>query len=215
MDSRDTGLTPVAEPKGEPAFPVCFSKAGREKRDDVGRKAVARPESLARADAARAASDQPSPDEPVRRAKAMAPKLLDRAVDAERNREIPLQTVEEFIDAGVMRTLVPKRWGGYEYGFETAFEIGRSTCGSSAWCLSYLADHAYLLALFPDEAQHHLWSRNLDVGIATSFAPTGKTTIVDGGPCSAGAWRNSREGSWPAIPPAITRSFSWFAKASR
>jgi len=139
-----------------------------------------------------AAPDRPTPEELVARASALAPKIFERAVNAERDRNISLETVEEFVDAGLLRTLIPKRWGGYEYDFETAFdigiEIGRSTCGSSAWCLSYLADHAYLLALFPEEAQHELWSRNLDVGIATSFAPTGKTTVVDGGYRLSGEW---------------------------
>src|SRR6185437_11258645 len=55
-------------------------------------------------------------------------------------------------------TLQPRRWGGYEHDHEVAFdiaiELGKSTCGSSAWCLNYLADHACMLALFPEEAQH-------------------------------------------------------------
>lgn len=150
------------------------------------------PQTASRPPSGQGTADRPTPEDLVGRARGLAPKIFDKAVDAERDRNVPLETVEEFIDAGLMRTLIPKRWGGYEYGFDTAFdigiEIGRSTCGSSAWCLSYLADHAYLLALFPEEAQHDLWSRNLDVGIATSFAPTGKTTVVDGGYRLSGEW---------------------------
>ncbi|HTO67007.1 MAG TPA: acyl-CoA dehydrogenase family protein, partial [Bradyrhizobium sp.] len=106
----------------------------------------------------------PSGQELIDRARALAPKLRERAVRAEQERHIPRESVEEFIDAGLIHTLQPKRWGGYEHDHEVAFniaiELGRSTCGSSAWCLNYLADHACMLALFPEEAQHDVWSRN-------------------------------------------------------
>ena len=88
------------------------------------------------------------------------------------------ESVEEYIDAGLIHTLQPKRWGGYEHDHEVAFdiaiELGKSTCGSSAWCLNYLADHACILAHFPEEAQHDVWSRDKAACIATSAAPTGK-----------------------------------------
>ena len=106
----------------------------------------------------------PSAEELVSRSRALAPRLRERALRAERDRNIPQESVDEFIDAGLIHTLQPKRWGGYEHDHEVAFdiavELGRSTCGSSAWCLNYLADHACMLALFPDEAQHDVWSRN-------------------------------------------------------
>ena len=123
----------------------------------------------------------PAADELVARASALAPKLRERAVKAERDRNIPQESVEEYIAAGLIHTLQPKRWGGYEHDHEVAFdiaiELGKSTCGSSAWCLNYLGDHACILAHFPEEAQHDVWSRDKAACIATSAAPTGK---VDG-----------------------------------
>ena len=105
----------------------------------------------------------PTAAELVGRARTLAPKLRERAVKAERDRNIPRESVEEYIEAGLIHTLQPKRWGGYEHDHEVAFdiaiELGKSTCGSSAWCLNYLADHACILAHFPDEAQHDVWSR--------------------------------------------------------
>jgi 3-hydroxy-9,10-secoandrosta-1,3,5(10)-triene-9,17-dione monooxygenase len=134
----------------------------------------------------------PTRDELVARARALQPDFMARAVQAERDRHVPRENVEAFTAAGLVRTLIPRKFGGYELGFEAALdvgiELGRSTCGSSAWCLSYLADHAYLLALFPEQAQRELWSENLDVGIATSFAPTGKVEIVEGGYRLSGKW---------------------------
>jgi 3-hydroxy-9,10-secoandrosta-1,3,5(10)-triene-9,17-dione monooxygenase len=140
-----------------------------------------------------AAKDQiPSAAELVVRARALAPKLRERAIQCERDRNIPRESVEEFIAAGLVRTLQPKRWGGYEHDHEVAFdisiELGKSTCGSSAWCLNYLSDHACILAHFPEEAQHDVWSRNKDACIATSAAPTGKVAVAPGGYRLDGKW---------------------------
>ena len=65
----------------------------------------------------------PSAEELVARAKTLAPKLRERAVRAERDRNIPKESVEEYIDAGLIHTLQPKRWGGYEHDHEVAFDI--------------------------------------------------------------------------------------------
>jgi 3-hydroxy-9,10-secoandrosta-1,3,5(10)-triene-9,17-dione monooxygenase len=134
----------------------------------------------------------PTAEELVARAKALAPKLRERAVKAERDRNIPKQSVEEYIDAGLIHTLQPKRWGGYEHDHEVAFdiavELGKSTCGSSAWCLNYFGDHACILAHFPEEAQHDVWSRDKAACIATSAAPTGKVAAASGGYRLNGRW---------------------------
>ena len=64
-----------------------------------------------------------SAEELVARARALAPKLRERAVRAERDRNIPQEFVDEFIEAGLIHTLQPKRWGGYEHDHEVAFDI--------------------------------------------------------------------------------------------
>ena len=139
-----------------------------------------------------AAAAIPSADELIARARAMAPRLRERAFKAERDRNIPRESVDEYISAGLIHTLQPKRWGGYEHDHETMFniaiELGKSTCGSSAWCLNYLGDHACILAHFPEEAQHDVWSRDQAACIATSAAPTGKVTVVPGGYRLDGRW---------------------------
>ena len=154
----------------------------------------------------------PSAAELVARARTLAPKLRERAVKAERDRTIPLELVQEFIDAGLVRTLMPRRWGGYEHdhsvAFDIAIELGRSTCGSSAWCLNYLSDHACILAHFPEEAQHDVWSRNPDACIATSAAPTGKAEVASGGYRLNGQWSwcsGIRHSQWIMIGGLVFR----------
>jgi len=154
----------------------------------------------------------PSADELVLRARALAPKLRERAVQAERDRNIPHETIEDYLASGLIHTLQPKRWGGFEHDHETAFniaiELGKSTCGSSAWCLNYLADHACMLALFPEEAQHDVWSRNTAACIATSAAPTGKVSVAPGGYRLDGRWSwcsGLRHSHWIMIGGLVQR----------
>jgi 3-hydroxy-9,10-secoandrosta-1,3,5(10)-triene-9,17-dione monooxygenase len=154
----------------------------------------------------------PSADELVARAKKLAPKLRERAVRAERERNIPRESVEEYIDAGMLRTLTPKRWGGYEHDheveFDIAVELGRSTCGSSAWCLNYLTDHLCMVAHFPEEAQQEVWANGPDVCVATSAAPTGKAEVAPGGYRLDGKWSwcsGIRHSSWIMIGGLVHR----------
>ena len=168
--------------------------------------------SIAELRPASAPGNIPSAEELVARARALAPKLRERAVRAERDRNIPQESVDEFIEAGLIHTLQPKRWGGYEHDHEVAFdiavELGKSTCGSSAWCLNYLADHACMLALFPEEAQHDVWSRNNAACIATSAAPTGKVAPAAGGYRLNGRWSwcsGLRHSQWIMIGGLVQR----------
>ncbi len=168
--------------------------------------------SIAELRPASAPGNIPSAEELVARARALAPKLRERAVRAERDRNIPQDSVDEFIEAGLIHTLQPKRWGGYEHDHEVAFdiavELGKSTCGSSAWCLNYLADHACMLALFPEEAQHDVWSRHNAACIAPSAAPTGKVAPAAGGYRLDGRWSwcsGLRHSQWIMIGGLVQR----------
>ena len=168
--------------------------------------------SIAELRPASAPGNIPSAEDLVARARVLAPKLRERAVRAERDRNIPQESVDEFIEAGLIHTLQPKRWGGYEHDHEVAFdiavELGKSTCGSSAWCLNYLADHACMLALFPEEAQHDVWSRNNAACIATSAAPTGKVAPASGGYRLDGRWSwcsGLRHSQWIMIGGLVQR----------
>jgi 3-hydroxy-9,10-secoandrosta-1,3,5(10)-triene-9,17-dione monooxygenase len=161
---------------------------------------------------AAASSTVPTADELVGRARALAPKLRERAVRTERDRSIPAESVEEYIASGLIHTLQPKRWGGYEYDHEVAFdiavELGKSTCASSAWVLNYFADHACMLAHFQEEAQHDVWSRDQAACISTSAAPTGKVTVASGGYRLDGRWSwcsGLRHAQWIMIGGLIFR----------
>jgi 3-hydroxy-9,10-secoandrosta-1,3,5(10)-triene-9,17-dione monooxygenase len=159
-----------------------------------------------------AADTVPAAADLIARARALAPKLRERAVRAERDRTVPQESVDEYLDSGLIHVLQPKRFGGYEHDHEVAFdiaiELGKSTCGSSAWCLNYLADHACILAHFPDEAQHDVWGKDKAACIATSAAPTGKVSVASGGYVLDGRWSwcsGLRHSQWIMIGGLIFR----------
>lgn len=127
----------------------------------------------------------------VEQARGLFPVIRDAALDAERARHLQDGPVAAFKETGLVRTLMPKRWGGREASYTTAFEmameLGRAD-GSHAWCMNYWSDHAYLIALYPEQAQADVWEENPDALVATSFAPAGEVEVVDGGYRIKGSW---------------------------
>jgi 3-hydroxy-9,10-secoandrosta-1,3,5(10)-triene-9,17-dione monooxygenase len=118
------------------------------------------------------------------RMRAMAPRFAERAAAAEQARRIPQESVDEMLDAGFARILVPQEAGGYGLGFDTWFEVTRELCKADAshgWCASLIIHHNHLIAQYPQRAQQTLWAGGLDVPIAASFAPAVQAVAVEGG----------------------------------
>jgi 3-hydroxy-9,10-secoandrosta-1,3,5(10)-triene-9,17-dione monooxygenase len=118
------------------------------------------------------------------RVRPLLPKFAKRAEAAEQARHLPIESIQELLDAGIARILMPPRFGGYELGFDTWFDVTREISKADAshgWCASLIIHHAHCIAQFPEEAQQAVWADGPDVAIAASFLPG--TTIVpaDGG----------------------------------
>ena len=56
----------------------------------------------------------PTSEELINRAEALLPRLRERAAQAEENRRLSDETVQEFRAAGFHKILQPKRYGGFE-----------------------------------------------------------------------------------------------------
>lgn len=145
-------------------------------------------------------------------ARELVPRLRERAEKTEELRRLPVETVGEMRDRGLFRMLQPARFGGYELDLrvlvETAVEVGRG-CGSSAWCLSILAVHNWLLGLYPLEAQDEVWGGTPDALAAACFAPTGKASSDAGGYRVTGRWQFASgcdHASWAALCAPVERS---------
>jgi 3-hydroxy-9,10-secoandrosta-1,3,5(10)-triene-9,17-dione monooxygenase len=130
-------------------------------------------------------------EEAIARARALAPAVEKRALAAEEQRRQPMETIQEIIDAGLARLLVPRRWGGYELSIDalidSAIEIAKADA-SAGWCYAFLVIHGCFLAHFPEQAQHDVWTSNPDAMIMTTLAPAGHFRRVDGGYQLSGNW---------------------------
>lgn len=130
-------------------------------------------------------------DEMLARADALIPALRERAAHAEELRRVPEETIRDFQDAGLFRAMQPARWGGYEVEPGAFFEAvirAASGCVSSGWVLSVVGVHAWHMALFPLKAQEEVWGHDSSTLVASSYAPIGKVTRVEGGFRVTGTW---------------------------
>jgi 3-hydroxy-9,10-secoandrosta-1,3,5(10)-triene-9,17-dione monooxygenase len=129
--------------------------------------------------------------EMIERARAMIPRLAERATAAEAAGRVPDETVRELAEAGLFRVLQPRRWGGSEldprvfYTIQMALAEG---CMSTAWIYGVIAVHYWQLSLFPEAAQQDVWARDASTRIASTYMPTGKAEPVDGGYRFSGRW---------------------------
>lgn len=138
---------------------------------------------------------QPGHADLVARAQALVPVLRERAPRTEELRRIPDDTIRDLHASGLFRMLQPRRVGGSELSYEAIVEltaiIGRG-CGSTAWVLANLANHHWMLALWPRDAQNEIWGASADalVGSALMF-PAGHAERDGHGFRLSGHWKFS------------------------
>lgn len=136
-----------------------------------------------------------SPGEAVERARSLFSIVRERAREVDDARAVPRELVDALVATGLVRILVPRRWGGIELGllaqYEATIEIAQAG-GSMGWVSSFLMDHPFFVAHFDERAQAEVWTgpEGPDTLIATSNAPVGTVTAADGG------WRISGTYSW-------------------
>lgn len=129
--------------------------------------------------------------EMVDRCQKMVGGLAERAAEGEELRRLPDTTVRAALDAQLFAMVVPPSLGGLGLGLDTLAQCTRilaTGCPASAWTLSFLTMHSWLLARLDPEAHDELFA---DHGYALAPAPlnpTGTATPVDGGYRLTGRW---------------------------
>ncbi|HWV27010.1 MAG TPA: flavin-dependent monooxygenase [Aeromicrobium sp.] len=119
------------------------------------------------------------------------PALRERAEETERLRQVPEASVKELEETGFFRLLQPKRFDGLEgdpVDFFTGVSLIASACGSTGWIASVLGVHPWQVALFHDDAQQAVWGTDTTTRLSSSYAPTGKAVVTDGGYTLSGRW---------------------------
>ncbi|MGN6723159.1 MAG: 3-hydroxy-9,10-secoandrosta-1,3,5(10)-triene-9,17-dione monooxygenase oxygenase subunit [Marmoricola sp.] len=132
----------------------------------------------------------------------LLPTFRERADEAERLRQVPEASVKALEETGFFRMLQPKRYGGLEtdpVDFFTAVKEIASADGSTGWISSVLGVHPWQVGLFADEAQAAVWGTDESTRLSSSYAPTGKAQVTDGGYLLSGRWSfssGSAHASW-------------------
>ncbi|MGW3481763.1 acyl-CoA dehydrogenase family protein [Rhodococcus indonesiensis] len=94
-------------------------------------------------------------------------------------------------DAGAIRMLQPKKYGGLEVHprefAETAMAIGAMD-GATGWVTGIVGVHPWELAFFDTKAQDEVWGEDPDMWMASPYAPMGVAVPTDGGYILNGRW---------------------------
>ena len=97
-----------------------------------------------------------TPDDFLGRVRDLLPAIRERASRAEQLRHLPDETFADFQEAGLLRALQPKRYGGFELDpgvqYQAVTEVG-AVCGSTGWVFGVMGAHNWHLAVFPPQAQ--------------------------------------------------------------
>ena len=152
---------------------------------DVGRKPAA-------GHSRKSENDERAYETMLARAKALIPRLRDRAERTEELRRLPPETETDLHEAGLFRLVQPRRVGGSEFDYVALIDcadlLGRADA-SVAWNFANLASHHWMLAMFDRRAQDLVWDKDPNVLIASSFIfPAGRARKVEGGYRLRGNW---------------------------
>jgi 3-hydroxy-9,10-secoandrosta-1,3,5(10)-triene-9,17-dione monooxygenase len=121
--------------------------------------AAKRPSRRLSGQASRSGDDSALPPEErelLERARALIPRLAERAPAAAAARQLPPETIAEFHAAGILRILQPKMFGGLQGRFSIFSRIVEELtwgCASSAWVYAVLAEHQWIVTGYPEQAQ--------------------------------------------------------------
>ncbi|MFI5498225.1 acyl-CoA dehydrogenase family protein [Nocardia asteroides] len=125
---------------------------------------------------------------------AIADQLRDQAPEAEQLGQLPDATARLLKDAGPIRLLQPKKYGGFESHPREFAETVMATAaldGASGWITGIVGVHPWQLAFADPKVQDEVWSDDHDTWIASPYAPTGIARPVEGGYIFNGRWQFS------------------------
>ncbi|PTR24897.1 alkylation response protein AidB-like acyl-CoA dehydrogenase [Rhodococcus sp. OK519] len=120
-----------------------------------------------------------------------ADEIREGGIEGEKLMRLSDGNAKRVRDAGVIRMLQPKEFGGLESHprefAETAMALG-AVDGSTGWVSGIVGVHPWEMAFFDPKAQHEVWGEDINTWIASPYAPMGVAVPVDGGYILNGRW---------------------------
>ncbi len=142
-------------------------------------------------------------DTPLARATAIAPRIEDLAKQIDEARELPRDIVDEMMNAGLFRLLVPKSLGGEEMDVLDYLDVVQTIAyadASAGWCLNQGAVFATTSARAPRHLAEEVWGDPRTV--VANGPPQGPHSLsTDNGFRLTGKWAFSsgcRHANWIA-----------------
>ncbi|MFC9978424.1 acyl-CoA dehydrogenase family protein [Gordonia sp. NPDC127522] len=132
--------------------------------------------------------------EVVQKVESMGLRLADAADETERLGKLSDESVAVIREAGVMRMLAPKEYGGFEahpVEFAEAVMAVARNCGSTGWVCGVGGVHPWEMALCDRRVQEEVWGENPDTWIASPYMAGGIAVPTDGGYILNGHWQFS------------------------
>jgi resorcinol 4-hydroxylase (FADH2) len=133
--------------------------------------------------ALRSSTTKPDIADLLERARAIAALARERAQQTEAARRVGDDMIEHMRQADLFRVMLPRVYGGFEYGFDVFAQIVAAIargCGSTGWVYALLASHQWLIACFSKAAQDEVW-QDRNALAAGTYAPVARAVAADGG----------------------------------
>ncbi len=127
----------------------------------------------------------------VARADALRPLLERNATATEANRRVAEENILAIQQAGLLKIMVPRRYGGLQADLRTKMEVSAALakgCGSTAWATSLMNVNALIMGMACAECQEDVWGQDPEARIAGVLSPTAATRRVAGGLIVSGRW---------------------------
>ncbi len=127
----------------------------------------------------------------VARARSLHATLGKNAVQTEKDRRVVEENIQALAQAGLFRTMVPKRYGGHQGSVRTHLDVTAAVaeaCGSTAWVVALTNVCAWFTGLYGEQAQDDVFGANPDARVAGVFSPSTTMERVDGGLKASGKW---------------------------
>jgi|AP03_1055505.scaffolds.fasta_scaffold07720_1 alkylation response protein AidB-like acyl-CoA dehydrogenase len=122
----------------------------------------------------------------------LVPMIEENAAEAERGRK-PVDSVMQAIEkTQAYRYFVPKKYDGFEFSLEGFMQLGMILGAadiSTAWVVTFCMEHNWLIGLYNQEAQDHIFSKHPYIIAPGALAPRGVATPVEGGFRLTGQWQ--------------------------
>ncbi|SFT00169.1 acyl-CoA dehydrogenase family protein [Saccharopolyspora flava] len=132
--------------------------------------------------------------EVVQKVEALGPRFAAAAAETEKLGKLSAESVALVREAGVMRMLQPKDFGGFAAhprDFAEAVMAVARHCGSTGWVCGVGGVHPWEMALCDRKVQEEVWGQDSQTWIASPYMPSGVAVPTKGGYVLNGRWQFS------------------------